>query len=296
MDKSKKILLFGGSGQLGSQMCRLWSDLHVTAPSRSEIDVEDRAAVERAVAAADPDVVINCTAYNDVVRAESEPERAFAVNAFAVDSLSRICAGRDCTFVTFSTDYVFDGTQRRPYVEGDAPNPATGYGISKLAGELLTLRRASPAFVIRTCGVYGTRVSSSKGYTFIDRIIAQAKAGEPVRIVDDQVVSPTYAGDLAVAVRALLEANPEPGIYHAVNEGAVSWYEFACETLRQAGIEAAVTRISSREFGSAVRRPAYSALENAKLNAIGLSLPDWRSGIAAYLRDRREIEKGASRP
>jgi len=117
-----------------------------------------------------------------------------------------------------------------------------------------------------------------------------------VRIVDDQVVSPTYAGDLAVAVRALLEANPEPGIYHAVNEGAVSWYEFACETLRQAGIEAAVTRISSREFGSAVRRPAYSALENAKLNAIGLSLPDWRSGIAAYLRDRREIEKGASRP
>ena len=286
MDKPKKILVFGGSGQLGSQMCRLWSDLRLTAPARSEIDVEDRAAVERAVAAAGPDVVVNCTAYNDVARAESEPERTFAVNAFAVDALSRICAERDCTFITFSTDYVFDGTQRRPYVEGDAPNPATCYGISKLAGELLTLRRASPAFVIRTCGVYGTRVSSSKGYTFIDRIIAQAKAGEPLRVVDDQIVSPTYAGDLAAAVREMLEASPQPGVYHAVNEGAVSWYEFACETLRQAGIAAAVTPISSGQFGSSVRRPMYSALENAKLHAIGLSLPDWRAGIAAYLRDR----------
>jgi dTDP-4-dehydrorhamnose reductase len=286
MDKSKTLLVFGGSGQLGSQICRLWSDLRVTAPARAEIDVEDRAAVERAVAAAGPGVVVNCTAYNDVARAESEPERAFALNAFAVDSLSRICAELDCTFITFSTDYVFDGTQRRPYVEGDAPNPATGYGISKLAGELLTLRRASPAFVIRTCGVYGTRVSSSKGYTFIDRIIAQAKAGEPLRVVDDQIVSPTYAGDLAAAVRKLLEASPQPGVYHAVNEGAVSWYEFACEALRQAGIEAAVTPISSGQFGSSARRPVYSALENAKLHAMGMNLPDWRSGIAAYLRDR----------
>lgn len=285
MNKPKEILVFGGSGQLGSQICRLWTGLQITAPSRPEIDVEDPAALQAAVAAADPDTVVNCTAYNDVARAESEPERAFAVNALAVDSLGRLCAERDCTFVTFSTDYVFGGTQGRPYVESDAPNPATAYGTSKLAGELLTLRRGARAFVIRTCGVYGTRVSSSKGYTFIDRIIAQGKAGEPLRVVDDQIVSPTYAGDLAVAVRTLLEANPQPGIYHAVNEGAVSWYEFACETLRQAGIDAEVTPISSHEF-SAVRRPAYSALENAKLHAMGLSLPDWRAGIAAYLRDR----------
>ena len=265
---------------------RRWADLDISAPPSKDVDAGDPAQVSGAIEFAGADVVVNCSAFNDLSGAEERPEDALRINALAVAQMARECARRNIRFVTVSTDYVFDGRLSRPYTEADAPGPLSAYGTSKLRGEEMVARLESHAYVVRTCGVYGTRVSSSKGYSFIDRILRLARDGEPIRVVNDQVVSPTYAGDLAVALRSLVEENPAPGVYHAVNEGAVSWYEFACETLRQAGIDAAVTPISSGEFGSTVRRPAYSALENAKLHALGMSLPDWRSGIAAYLRDR----------
>jgi dTDP-4-dehydrorhamnose reductase len=196
------------------------------------------------------------------------------------------CAQRGIPFVTFSTDYVFDGTLRRPYTETDAPNPLNVYAASKYAGEQLVARLQSKAYVIRTCGVYGTQTSTTKGYTFIDRIISQARAGEPLRIVRDQTVSPTYSAHLAEGVSKLVEANAPYGLYHVVNEGAVTWYDYACEALQVAGMDVRVEAVSHKEWPSRVRRPEFSALENAKLHALEIEMPDWRTGVSAYLRDK----------
>lgn len=278
----RRALVFGGTGQLGTQILRLWKGIDVVAPSRSQADVEDPRAMNDAIAQAKADVVLNCTAFNDVPRAEREPEPAFALNAKAVGELARASERFGATFVTFSTDYVFDGRLRRPYTEEDAPNPVSAYGRSKLAGEREALQYPR-AYVVRTCGLYGTGASTSKGYTFIQKILERARAGEALRVVSDQTMSPTFAGHLAVAVRSLLERGAPCGLYHAVNEDAATWFDFATEALRQAGIGANVEAISSSEFAAGVERPAYSVLENARLHALGISMPSWQEGVAAYL-------------
>jgi dTDP-4-dehydrorhamnose reductase len=280
-----RILLFGGGGQLGTEIRRLWQT-GIVSPSHGEVDITNAAAVEAAIEASGPDAVVNCAAFHHVERCEQEPHNAFAANALAVNAMAERCASRGIVFVTFSTDYVFDGAAGRAYTENDTPHPLNAYGVSKLAGELLVQRLQSSAYVIRTCGVYGTRTSTTKGYTFIDKIVALARAGEPVRVVTDQVVSPTYAVHLAQAVAQILEAGAPPGLYHAVNQGAVSWYDYASEALRVAGVDCEIERTSTKDWNSLVRRPAFSALENAKLNSLGISMPDWRAGVAAYLRDR----------
>ncbi len=226
---------------------------------------------------------MNCAAFHNVERCEERPDLAFAANALAVGELARVCAEEVVRFVTLSTDYVFDGALGRPYTEDDAPHPLSAYGVSKLAGELLALRLQSQAFVVRTCGVYGVRPSAAKGHTFVDRIIAQKRAGEPVRVVADQTVSPTFAGDLARALLQLLQADARPGLYHAVNEGAVTWYDYAREALRGAGLDDAIEAVSYKDWKTTVRRPAYSALANIRLASIGITIPDWRSGLQSYL-------------
>lgn len=286
MPHPRRILLFGGHGQLGSEIRRLWTGWEIESPLHADADITDPEAAGRAFEASSPALVVNCAAFHNVERCEAEPERAFDANAIAVNALAERCAQAGIPFVTFSTDYVFDGELGRAYTERDTPNPLSVYAASKYAGELLVARLRSHAYVVRTCGVYGTRVSTTKGYTFIDRIVAQAREGRELRIVRDQTVSPTYAADLARAVEELLASGAPPGVYHAVNEGAVTWCEYAAETLRQAGITAAIEPVSSSEWSSRVRRPAFSALENAKLHALGIRLPSWRDGISAYLHDK----------
>jgi dTDP-4-dehydrorhamnose reductase len=291
-----RILLLGGSGQLGTEIRRRWIEHDISAPSSSEVDVQNEDALIAAFNAVHFDAVINCTAFHHVDNCESVPERAFSINTIAVDRLARLCHKRDYTFMTISTDYVFDGEartknaqHRKPYIEEDIPHPMSTYGISKFAGELLVDRLQMKAFVVRTCGLYGTTISSSKGYTFIDRIISQALAREPLRIVNDIVSSPTFAGHLADALNALL-ATAAYGLYHAANEGAVSWHAFAVETLQQAGIDHDVEAISSAARNMPARRPAFSALSNEKINMLGIAMPSWKDGIRDYLAQRRPPE------
>jgi dTDP-4-dehydrorhamnose reductase len=279
-----KVLLFGGSGQLGSEIRARWSDDEIVAPSHDELDLEQAAAVQSALDAQLPDVVVNCAAFHNVDACETQPERAFAVNALAVDRIAALCGERDIAFLTISTDYVFDGQTSRPYTEEDCPRPISAYGASKLAGEHLVLRRAMNAYVVRTCGVYGRHASKSKG-TFIDRVITQASSGEKPRIVSDVVVSPTYAGHLAIALRELIRGE-NYGLYHACNEWPVSWYDFARAALDLAGIAQQIEPISASQWKAPARRPAYSALSSGKVAALGVTLPSWREGIAAYLRDK----------
>jgi len=280
-----RVLLFGGSGQLGTDIQRLWRDDEIVAPSSSEVNVEDHEALRDTVSRAAPELVVNCTAYNKVDAAESEPERAFAINAFAVEAMAQAANEAGARFLTFSTDYVFDGEKGEPYGESDRPDPQTVYGVSKLTGELLAERQHSNALVVRVCGLYCTRTSTSKGYTFIDRIIARARAGERIEVVSDQIVSPTYAGHVAVTVRAVLETDVS-GVVHMVNEGAISWYDFAVEAIRAAGVEAAIEPVSYTTWPSTAKRPRYSALRNSRLAAAGFSMPGWQLGIADYLRDK----------
>jgi dTDP-4-dehydrorhamnose reductase len=287
-----RALVIGGSGQLGTEIRRNWKHDDVVAPPHDQLDIEDGAALDATIARVKPDALVNCAAFHNVDRCESEPERAFAVNAVAVDRLAALCELRAVTLVTLSTDYVFDGASRTPYTEADRPRPLSAYGVSKLAGELLAQRRGTRALVVRTCGVYGVRPSATKGHTFIDRVIAQARANEPMRVVSDVVASPTFAGHLAMALRQLLEAGAT-GLVHVANRGPVSWYDFAAEALRQAGIAAGnIMPITASQWTTTAPRPAFSALESNKLRSIGIQMPDWREGIAAYLGLRRDGGEG----
>lgn len=278
-----KVLLLGGSGQLGSEIRLRWTSDEITAPARNELDLESARGVESALDTVRPELVVNCAAFHNVDVCEAEPERAFAVNALAVDAAAALCAARDVALLTISTDYVFDGNASLPYKEEDCPRPISAYGASKLAGEQLVLRREMRAFVVRTCGVYGVHASKSKG-TFIDRIIAQARSGEQPRVVSDVVASPTYAGHLAIALREIVTSGAY-GLYHACNVGPASWYDFACGALELAGIAQPVEPISAAQWKAPARRPAFSALQNAKLARLGITMPTWREGIAAYLQD-----------
>jgi dTDP-4-dehydrorhamnose reductase len=285
----RHVLLFGGRGQLGTEIRRRWAGVEIATPTHAEVDITDAGAVEQAIQASGADLVVNCAAFHHVEKCESEPQNAFAANTLAVNVMAECCARHGIEFLTVSTDYVFDGTLGRPYTEEDEPNPLSVYAASKYAGELLVRRLQSNAYVVRTCGVYGVAASTTKGYTFIDRIIANARNGEELKVVSDQTVSPSYAGHLAEGLLRLLQADAPYGVYHMVNEGAVTWHEFASEALRAAGIAHPIEAVSHTSWQSKVRRPAYSALSNAKLRALGITMPDWRAGIRDYLIDKSNV-------
>ncbi len=280
-----KVLLIGGSGQLGSEIRARWGDDEIVAPSRAELNIADVESIAQASVHAKPDLVVNCAAFHNVDTCESQPDEAMRINALAGDAGAAICAERDIAFMTISTDYVFDGQASAPYTEEDAPHPISAYGVSKLAGELLVLRRSARAFVVRTCGVYGLHASQSKGHTFVDRLITQARAGEAIRVVSDVVASPTYAGHLALALRELVDKRAY-GLTHASNVGPVSWYEFAVKALQLAGVAHPIEPISASQWKAPARRPAYSALRNARLETLGIAMPRWDEGIASYLADK----------
>ena len=270
---------------MGSEIRARWSGDAIVAPSHAELDILDSEAIARAVDAHRADLLVNCAAFHNVDVCESQPAQAFRANTIAVDAMARICREQDIAFATISTDYVFDGAKGAPYTEEDAPRPLSVYAASKLAGEFLVERLESRAYVIRTCGVYGAAASKSKG-TFIDRVIKQAQTGETIRAVSDVVASPTFAGHLADAIRSII-ARGKPGLYHACNRGAITWYDYARKALELACVNGVVEAISASEWKVAARRPSYSALASRKLDALGIAMPGWEEGVADYLRASR---------
>ena len=200
----------------------------------------------------------------------------------------------------FSTDYVFDGKQRTPYVETDLPAPLSVYAVSKLAGERMVPNYCARYFVIRTCGLYGIAGSAGKGGNFVETMLKKAAERAPLRVVNDQVLTPTFTGDLAETVSRMIlpeiagraEAS---GIYHVTNEGECSWYEFARKIFEMEKIDVDLKPIGTAEFYSPVQRPAYSVLSKQKLNRLGLTMPPWEEGLARYLTARRaRIQQSAA--
>jgi dTDP-4-dehydrorhamnose reductase len=277
-----KTVVLGAAGQLGRDLCPLLPG-EVVALTRAEADLTQPKMLQATLEALRPDVVVNCAAYNFVDRAESEPEAAFAVNAWGTRNLASVCRNLGCLLVHFSTDYVFglDEQRRTPYGETDAPGPVSVYGLSKLAGEYLVRSLCSRSMVVRTCGLYGRWGTGGKGGNFVETMLRVAGQGKPLRVVADQVCTPSYTADVAAAAVALVTKDI-PGVYHVTNAGACSWHEFAAAIFELSNVRADLTAITSREYGAAARRPSYSVLAT---NGVAPLRP-WREALQAYLRAR----------
>jgi dTDP-4-dehydrorhamnose reductase len=278
-----RTVVIGAAGQLGGDLVpRLGGGAVPLTRARADLTNADQ--LRATLGGLKPDVVVNCAAYNFVDRAEAEPEPAFAVNAWGVRKLAEVCRELGCRLVHVSTDYVFglDAARATPYLESDAPGPASVYGLSKLAGEYLVRATCPAHLVIRTCGLYGVRGSGGKGGNFVETMLRVAGQGKPLRVVADQVCTPTYTADLAAAMATLIQEGRQ-GLVHLTSGGACSWYEFARTIFSLAGVAAQVTAITSAEFGAPARRPPYSVLRSA--TADGLLRP-WQEALAGYLRER----------
>jgi dTDP-4-dehydrorhamnose reductase len=285
----RRVAIIGASGQLGSALVAAFVGRELHTPSHAEVALEDRAAIAAFLDRTQPEVLINCSAFHHVDTCERKPERAFAVNALAVDRAAEACAARGVAFATISTDYVFDGTLGRAYREDDAPNPRTAYGVSKLAGELLTRRHSSRHYIFRTSGVFGNVGTSNKGYTLIEKVLQQAERGEPTRMVSDMVFSPTYAPDAARAIRDVVDAQLF-GTHHLTNAGSSTWYEFVRTAFTKAGVgDAPLEPVAYASFGNPTPRPMYSPLENTTFVRAGIAaMPPWETALDAFLTVRRE--------
>jgi len=278
-----RALVAGAGGQLGRQLALQLGDEVAWAGGRAELDVTDAEAVAATVRRVAPDVIFNAAAYNKVDGAETETARALEVNALGPRLLAQAAKEAGALFVHFSTDYVFDGALTRPYREDDCPRPLCAYGVSKLAGEGFVAASRAEWLLVRASGVFGRGGSRQKGGSFVERILEQARAARPLRVVNDQVFSPTYAPDLARATLALVRARAR-GLFHVANEGSCSWYELAVAGLALAGVQAPVTAIGAAELGSAAARPPYSALDTGRYRSLGLPpLRPWREALAEFL-------------
>lgn len=288
---AKRVAIFGSAGQLGIELVRVFSEggYSLLRLTRAELDISDAAAVERQLAGFQPEFVINSSAYNMVDVAEKEPQAAMEVNALAVRNMAIACRQVDARFVHFSTDYVFDGTAGRPYIETDAVHPLGAYAVSKLTGELFAQAYLDSALVIRTCGVFGPGGLNTARGNFIETMLRLAKGKQTIRVVEDHVASPTYAPALALRTKLMLEAGLT-GIYHVGGGTPISWYEFAKLIFAEAGVEPELRPTNEREYRTPARRPRFSALSNVKIEAAGIKpMPSLEEALKDYFRRRQRL-------
>jgi len=265
---------------LGADLCAVLQQggWDVVPADLTEFDLTDYAATAAFVSAHAPQTIINGAAYTAVDQAESDPETAFRANRDGAGNIARAAAAIGAFLFHLSTDYVFDGVKRGPYVEDDPTNPTSAYGKSKLAGEQAVRAALDRHCIIRTAWLFGIH-----GQSFPRTILALASQGKPLRVVNDQRGCPTYTVHLANAIAKIIE-QPRCGTYHAVSVGDCTWYELACALLREAGVSARVTPVTTAEFPRPAPRPANSVLDTSKLQRdFGVRLPPWQEGVADFV-------------
>ena len=275
-----KILILGHKGMLGSDlMLRLAAAHEMTGIDIGDFDITVEDDCARVIAERSPEVVINAAAYTDVDGCETNRERCFAVNAVGVKNIALACRGRGIRIVHFSTDYIFDGRKKTPYVETDPPAPLNVYGASKLEGERFLEAFSDHWLLIRTAWLYG-----QKGKNFVKTILEKSSTVKTLDVVDDQIGAPTYAWDLAAAVGLLVDGGHE-GIFHLTNRGRCSWYEFACKILEYAGKTGMSVRpICSQLLTRPAVRPAWSVLSSRKFSEeTGKPMRSWQAALQDYL-------------
>lgn len=279
-----RIVVTGAGGQLGAALVHQFrSDHEVVALTHATLDITDAVKVAAEMTRARPEVIVNAAAFTGVDLSEDRPVEALQANAFAVRSLARAAAEHGATLVHYSTDFVFDGTATRPYVEEDRPNPRSVYAASKLLGEWFAAD-APRAYVLRVESLFGRApgVEATKGT--VEGILTRLRTGAIVQAIEDRTVSPSSVMDVARATSMLIERGAPAGIYHCVNSGFCTWLELAREAARLMKVDARIESVRHADFKLKAARPLYCALSNTKLTSLGIEMPTWQEALADYVK------------
>jgi len=283
-----KIVVIGSNGQLGTDLVTvLRTDHDVVGLTHDEIEVADQNSC-MVLKDLQPDVIINTAAYHKTDQCEEDALKTFSVNALGARNVAKISEEIKATSVYISTDYVFSGTKKTPYTETDPPRPINTYGISKLAGEYFTAQNPKH-YVIRIASVFGWAGASGKGGNFVETMINKAKNNDPIAVVDDMWMSPTYTKDASFLLKEMLENQIPYGVYHATNNGYCSWYQFAQEIFRLTGLTPNLKPIKTDPNYGKAKRPGFSALSSEKLSKHGLEPRSWEKALNAYLLEKGHI-------
>lgn len=278
-----RVLLLGSNGQLGSDIVRTWDDpdVLVARATRMHADVTDATGLESMIERNRPDVIVNTTAFHNLPVCESDPETCFKVNVVGGWNVARIAKVVGASVVQISTDYVFDGDKRSPYLEDDARRAVNVYGAAKIATEDV-VRIANPEhLVVRVSGLYGLAGSAGKGGNFVETMLRLAREGNQIKVVSDQVTAPTNTAEIAEALLPLIKSGARGTVHLAAGEGC-SWFEFASAIFEEQGLKPDLQPVTTAEFGGPVRRPQYSVLGSNHHPP----LRHWREGLKRYLREK----------
>ena len=276
-----KILITGANGLLGHELSSLLKDHTLILLSHSQLDISDSESVNKQIDSSSPDIIINSAAYTQVDACETNYDLAFQSNAIGPKNLAIKCKQLGIPLIHISTDYVFEGNEKKnsPLVENDKLGPKTVYGKTKLEGEKMVQENCEKYFILRTAWLYG------EGKNFVKTMLSLSKKNKELKVVNDQIGSPTYAKDLAKAIKEIIEKKSDKyGIYHVTNKGEVSWYEFAKKIFEIKNIEIKVNPCTSEEFPRPAPRPHYSVLSNQKWIDAGFTpMRDYEEALNEYL-------------
>lgn len=281
------IAIFGADGQLGMDLRSALAPHELELFVYPDTDVRDRDQVREVIEKTHPSWVINSAAFTHVDLCEDRDLAAFQVNALGAKHIADTCRTAGARMIQISTDYVFDGKKGAPYIEDDPTGPVNVYGITKLAGERFVAGAHAENIIVRTSGLYGVHPCLGKGRNFVDTMLALADKNDRLRVVDDEVLTPTFAEDLAAVVRALIDTGPAGGVYHATNSGACTWFDFARTIFDLSGVKIRMEKTTAAEWNAPAKRPAYSVLENARLESAGVDpMPRWEDALGRYLQKK----------
>lgn len=281
-----KITIIGSRGQLGADLMKVLQHEHeVVGLTHKDIEVTDynNCLILKEY---HPNVIINTAAFHKTDQCEEEPLKTFSVNAIGAKNVATISKEIHATNIFISTDYIFDGSKKEPYTEDDIPTPINTYGISKLAGELYTEQNPKH-YSIRLASLFGVAGASGKGGNFVETMITKAKENEPITVVDDMWMSPTYTKDAAATIKKIIELNLPFGIYHTTNQGYCTWFQFAKEIFKLTGLNPTLKPTKTNQIQMKAKRPKFSALKTLKLPKYGIQMREWKQALHDYL-----IEKG----
>jgi len=292
-----RIAIIGSTGQVGTDLVSASraAGCDVVEITHADCDVTDPSQVSRALREIGPgDAVVNTAAFHRTDECEEKPDRAMAVNALGAYNVAASSRDRGAAVVFLSSDFVFDGSKPTAYLESDVPRPINAYGVSKLAGEMLVAHENPSHYIARVSSVFGAAGSSGKGGNFVETMLAKARRGERIEVVDDIVMAPTYAADAARLLVALLVNRAPFGVYHLANAGECSWRAFADAILEAAGLAARVVAVPSSSVPTKAQRPPHSTLASERLALVGLAARPWTEGLAAYLSEKGHRAGAAS--
>lgn len=271
-----KILVTGANGMLGQDLCPILEDCdfveEVAETDVNNLDITNEIQVNKVLKEIKPDYVIHCAAYTNVDKAESDIETAHKINVIGTENIAKACNSIDATMIYISTDYVFDGTKQDKYLPIDATNPLNNYGLTKLQGEQAVQKYCKKYYIARTSWLYGHH-----GKNFIETMLNCANNGKSLKVVSDQFGCPTWTVQLSEGICDLIEESPDFGIYHICGSGETSWYEFAKEIFKQAGIDADLSPCTTEEYPTPAKRPKYSVMENEGI------CENWKVALKKYL-------------